>query len=194
MTRIRFSSERGVSLPELLITMVLLSIGLAALLSLLDSSQAVQSKDLERGVALEDAQAGLGRMTREMRQGSAPITGAIPTAPGNILDLATNAGEVKYDCSQTSPTDPTLHACYRSFRANPIVDANTPPFGAPTLVIDRVSNAPADPIFTPRVPLGGTGVNFVEVKLVVPARGTRTVGRGYAYQATFTSGLYLRNS
>jgi prepilin-type N-terminal cleavage/methylation domain-containing protein len=205
MAPIRIRDERGLTLVELLMTMALLTVGLSALLSLLNTTDQVQSKDYERGVALSDAQAGLGRMVRDLRAGSAPTSAGIPTAASNVVDLHVPAntdhgiGRMKYDCTLASPSDPTnssVHACYRYFTNTFDVSGN-PVWGTGRLVIDHVKNdegactavTPATCIFTPNSP---APVTFIGVSVVVPTNGTRI--NGYKYLATFKDGVYLRNA
>lgn len=60
--------EKGVALTEVLVAGLLLVVMLSAVLNLLDSAVRQAPRDQERAHVVRDAQVGLYRMTRELRQ------------------------------------------------------------------------------------------------------------------------------
>src|SRR4051812_261166 len=61
--------ESGMSIAELIVSMFIFTFVLVAILNLLDTSTKVAANDTERPLAIREAQSGLHRMTRDIRQG-----------------------------------------------------------------------------------------------------------------------------
>lgn len=184
----RLGAEDGLTLVELLISLLILGLVLGVTMSLLVGTQKWNTYDIERAGAIGTVQAGLAEMTRELRAGIAPNGTPLPSTAVNSLDLVVGNLRVKYDCSVVSPTNSSLHACYRYTSTN-LATSPGPPGGQ--LVIDRVSNnLTTMPVFTPNLNASPT---YYTAKIEVPARGKRTHG-GYSYQVLLTDGIYLRNT
>src|SRR5680860_377137 len=77
--------ERGITLIELLITAVILNVVLFAILGLLDMSARAVPKDLARAAAIQESQAGLYRMTRELRQAHQIVGASTHTLTVNVF-------------------------------------------------------------------------------------------------------------
>ena len=63
-------SEGGFTLVELLVTILILGLVMGATISILTTTQRAVPGDIEASHTIEDAQVGLNRMTRELRQGT----------------------------------------------------------------------------------------------------------------------------
>lgn len=165
------SNERGFTLIEMLLVTSLLAVILVALLALLDVSTRMAPRDQERGNVLRDAQVGLHRMTRELRQAY-----ALQAAQSTRMqaDVLTNAGSerVTYDCNVVHPQDTRLRRCVR-FGAD----------GRQEVVIDRMASA----AFT----YEGTPTNFARIRVTLPARGS--LEEGLKHNIELDDGFYMRN-
>jgi Tfp pilus assembly protein PilW len=88
--RRRCASERGFSLIELLLTMTLMIVVLAAVVTLADSTRSNANADQKRSDTLDVAQAGLSRMVDELRQACYLVT------PGAAAATSTGASLCGY--------------------------------------------------------------------------------------------------
>jgi len=95
--------ERGIALIELLITAVMLNVVLFAILGLLDVSARAVPKDLERAAAIQESQAGLYRMTRDLRQAHDVVTPGTHVLSVNVFPGGTLT-QVTYDSTASHPT------------------------------------------------------------------------------------------
>src|SRR6185503_1623507 len=94
ITRARLRSERGMSLAELLVGMVVSMIVMLAIFSLLDAAVKTAPRDQERADTIREEQAGVHIMTRELREANKVWT------PGKN-QIYVNIGDdrhVHYDC------------------------------------------------------------------------------------------------
>jgi prepilin-type N-terminal cleavage/methylation domain-containing protein len=189
----RIRSERGFTLTELLITMLILVVVLGATLALLDTSSKVAVNNNEQSISLGEAQTGVYRMTRDIRQAaSTSYLSATPTTAGNALDVIVKGVRVLYDCTRTSPTNSAYKACYRTTSSNTSV---APPTTGGTAVIDRVLNGTTNDstaVFTPLVPSGATAPTGYTVQVDTPGKGSRR--SGFAHLVSFNDAVYLRNA
>src|SRR5215210_4061126 len=94
--------DRGFTLIEVLVTCALLTVVLGAVLNFLTTTQRIAPKDVERNHALGEAQVGLHRMTRELRQGKPPVGAPLPSAPTNSIDVVVGSVRVRYACDVAS--------------------------------------------------------------------------------------------
>ena len=170
--------ESGWTLIEVLIVAVLLTIVLGGTLNLLDTTAKVAPAEQERAEAVREAQVGLARMTRELRQATKvlPLAPA-PGATGSVVQVETPVKgvtqTVKYDCSQPSRSLPsTAKACVRTQLGSTRVE----------YTIDRVLNTT---VFT------RTGNNYFAVRIEVPASGERK--KGLRHRIVLDDGFYMRN-
>lgn len=167
--------ESGWTIVEVLIVAVLLVIVLGGTLNLLDTTAKVAPQEEERAQAVREAQVGLARMTRELRQATKVVTydqanGVIKV---EVNDLGGVRQTVTYDCSGSSPSLTGTTACRRTQVGG----------SSNEVVIDRVKNNGS--MFT-RI-----GTNFFQVRVEVPASGERAVGQKHSI--VLDDGFYMRN-
>lgn len=170
--------QRGFTLVEGLVTASLMTVILAAVLSLGETSQKLAPRDEERAFTLRDAQVGLSGMTRELRQ-SYTLNSYTATSMDVLVRTGGASRRVVYDCNQTHPTQPTMKRCSRW----EIVGGN-PTTKVP--VVPLVSAAS----FTYE-PAGTTPPWYVRMKLDIPAKGDRS--NGYKHKVVLDDGFYMRN-
>lgn len=170
------------ALAEVMITLVTFTFAMGAILSLLEGVLKQAPKDQERAIAIREAQAGLHRMTRELRQGY-KVLDAQPKSMYVLIGRSTPPDiHVKYDCDIAYPGNTALRQCVR-WQAN--VGSELPQNGV--VVIDRIVSevtfnyAPS--------PLNPT---YAQVHLKVPQKGEGNVGFGK--DLVLEDGLYLRNT
>jgi len=144
--------ERGIALIELLITAVVLNVVLFAILGLLDVSARAVPKDLERAAAIQESQAGLYRMTRDLRQAHDVVTPGTHVLSVNVFPGG-RLTQVTYDCTAPHPSDSSYRRCTRTVG------------GATELVIDRVVDGSIRPVF--EYPTA----RYVTATVIVPGRG-----------------------
>ena len=173
------------SLAEVLVTMVLMLLLLFAVVQLLDTTSAIAPKDRERNDVLHEAQVGLHRMTRELRQSFA--LNSSPQTASRMSAQVTVAGvdkHVLYDCNLPSPTKTGFYACRRvAVNASGAVPTNA---ASGEVVIDRLTT-PNIFTYTP----SASSPKYVKAKIQVPAAGERT--KGYAHTVTLDDGFFMRN-
>ena len=180
LTRARLRSERGVSLAELLVGMLVMSAVLMALLGLLDATVKTAPRDEERANAIREGQTGLHVMTRELRQANKVWT------PGKT-QIYVNIGDdthVLYDCDVAHPENPEQRQCVRWEAA---IGAELPLDSPGQVVIDR--RLPGD-VFTYEPSL--INPTYVEARIQVPQSGERA--DGYHANLVLDDGFYLRNT
>ena len=175
----RVSDERGFVLVELLIVLALLGVILSALLLFADTAHKLTPKEQERAMAIQTAQSGIYRMTRELRQAHQVNVAQPLVIDVNYASSGVNR-TVRYDCSQAHPTVAAYSRCVRieSGRPNEVV-------------VDRVLNKTT--AFTYTTNTSGA-ITYVKVAIDVPARGERaTHVNAYQHQIGLYDGFYLRN-
>lgn len=176
--RARLHGERGTMLIEFLVSIVIMSAVLGAILSLYRVS-ATQQRGVEGGVrGLVGQKNDLERMSRELRQATqvCTVSPACNTAFANASSIeferCTPDGSggctlkwVRFDCSgtpaQAVPPNLTSRACLRSEAATPAA------LGASQRTLIRNVMSTPTGIFT----LTGTNANYVTVSLRVQAKG-----------------------
>jgi hypothetical protein len=172
---------------------------LSAVLGLLDVSSRVGAKDAERILVIGEAQTGLYRMARQLREGTPPAGTSLPATPANQLDLIVKGKRVRYDCSVTSATGAPYRSCLRYSSTN----LTSPPTTGGVLVVDRLMNGTTGrPVFTPNSATAPTGY---AARIEVPSRGERKDGSSSAQGClepvgttrtpcvVLDDGFYLRN-
>ncbi|HEX2087445.1 MAG TPA: type II secretion system protein [Solirubrobacteraceae bacterium] len=170
--------ERGFTMTELLVVSAGLFVILGAILGLMDVANQIAPSDRERVHAVREAQTGLERMTRELRQAhDIAISAAGLTATAQVLKNGT-AVTVTYDCSG-APVD-GLRKCVRTQSSGGV---------AALTVIERVANAANRPVFTATARDNHT--TYVRALIEVPSRGERPVGG--TSRVVLDDGFYLRN-
>ena len=188
------SDERGFTLVELLIAGAMLVVVVGATLDLLTSTNDVTAKDQQRPAAIAEAQVGLARMTRELRQathvfavGGAPIA-AFPASGSSIEVQKTIGGvtmRVLYDCG-VQPAGTADFACVRS--GSSILTAPLSSTGGERIlphVLNGTVRDPGDPVFTL------SAADFVAVRVVVPESGGAS--NGFTSSLALAGGVFMPN-
>jgi hypothetical protein len=176
----RLSSERGYTVIEFVLVAGLLAFVLGATLALLDKTTELMPGDEERAPAVREAQVGVHRMTRVLRQAytvSQPAEGQ----SGNVVQVEVLLGGadrlVTFDCSGASSTRAGLRRCVQTVQ----------PIGGGAsrtqLVLDGVAN--------PTVFTRGTRATLA-VRVEVPAKGRRGDGE-QDHRIVLDDGVFLRN-
>jgi Tfp pilus assembly protein PilW len=181
------SGEAGYSLIELMVVASLLVVVLGAILGLAETTQRIAPRETERAHVLREAQVGLHRMTRELRQayGSAPtMTGATsvagnlvgPVFQATVLGTGGTTRTVSYECNHVHPTN----SAWRQCRRYTIVGMTK---SGGEVVVDRVLNGAS--VFT------FTSPDYVRAAVEVAAAGDRR--DGYTHRVVLDDGFYVRN-
>ncbi len=172
------------TLVEMLIVTVLSLIIGAAVLTTLTSIQRQAAADIERANAIQEAEAGLQRMTRELREGY-----AVSVRSGDEMRVMVRRNgvdvDVRYNCAQPHPTLSALYRCVRFATEGGVARSD--------VVVDRVINAApataaADRVF--QYPNGRP--SYVRAQVRVPARGDKPIA-GFAHSVVLDDGFYMRN-
>jgi prepilin-type N-terminal cleavage/methylation domain-containing protein len=218
--------QAGFTLVEVLVVILVLAVVLVPTMNALVFEGSQAQGDTAYAQAVGDETASLQLMMQEIRQAYAveDTNGDPTTGQGSFIDFlimiynpatgVDNPWEVKYDCGQTSRTNPAYHACVRfACQASAINQQCVLPATFPTsasgsrsgVVIDRVLPSPsAAPVFTFRDKNGNFATNAqdlwtVEAKVQVPASGSRNDGRttpvtyGVTHAITFDNQTSIPN-
>ena len=186
-------SESGFTLVELLVSMSLLTVVIGGLLGLAESVLPVAARDQERAHVLNQAQSGMDRMTRELRQATrvvwtSPTTDAIWVE----VDRTGTTVEVLYDC-RVQPVGKPYRQCVRATGTDPAV---SPSAANGRVVIDRVLNgtaaAPTHPSVFAFSPNAASPVQ-ISTEIVVAAQGERHSSHDYRHLIVLDDGFYMRN-
>jgi Tfp pilus assembly protein PilV len=216
--RRRFGAEAGVSLIELLVTSGMLLLVLTAIMGVLSRSLRTENAGRQFAQEVQDAQVGLARMVREIRQANQIVLATANTVRF-VLPGPTDY-VVQYECD-VPQAGTTFSKCMRT-RA--VLGVNVDPSsvsvpaassGAPTVL--RVTNgaitngADQNAVFHYQAPaqagIDGTGQpvdangapippTYVEAKIMVPAAGSNagTALAEMSHTTVLSSGAYLRNA
>ena len=177
--------ESGYSLVELIFVCLVLTLVLGAVLQFGETTQKIAPKDQEKIHAIREAQVGLHRMTRELRQANLVHSNSAYAVQVSVLVNGTQT-RISYECNVAHPSDATYRRCYRY---NVAADGVTKT--SPQLVVDRVVN-PANPVFTYYSNAAGA-VTYIAAKVEISARGDRSVGFGHRGAILLQDGFYMRN-
>ena len=179
--------ESGMSLPEVLITIVVFSFVLVGILGLLDTSAKVAPRDQERSMAMREIQSSLDRMVRELRQ-AYRVVGTSPSSMRILVRRRQSDGThvnrlVEYDCGLT-----VADKCIR--REAPPGEL-LPATGE--VAVDRLLNGgnAARPVFSFDQNADSITPTYVAVRVEVPARGERA--KSYEHSVVLEDGFYARN-
>lgn len=152
----RAASESAFSLIEVLVTLVVTSLALTAILSLIEQSSRVASSDIERNASLNEQSGAFSRMIDELRQAYAvncPTGGCTSNATATALDFderVTSSGQqdrrVAYNCGVTQPGTSWYECVRYETAASDITDAvplsSSCASCKSAVVIQRVVNTP----------------------------------------------------
>jgi type II secretory pathway pseudopilin PulG len=176
-----WADERGTSLLELLVTMATFGFVMAAILSLVGNAGEQQPKDQERAIVIREAQSGLDRMDRELRQ-AYKVLDAQPKSMYVLIGRATPPDlHVRYDCGVVDPKNSAYTRCLR-WQA-PVGQPLSA--GSSEVVVRRVSSVLFN--YSP----GPLNPKYVKTRLAVPQTGERK--GGYRMDFVLNGGFYLRN-
>jgi prepilin-type N-terminal cleavage/methylation domain-containing protein len=170
--------QRGFTLIETMLVAATLSIIIVAILSLSDTSQKLVPRDQERAFVIREAQVGLHKMTRELRQASQVIS----TSPRS-MEVTVRGQQVRYTCEAPHPTKSAWRRCVRT-----AMSGSTP--GAQSVVVDRVLNGTGT-VFSYTTDEQTGQITYVAVKLEVPASGD--LKQGHPHRVALDDGFYMRN-
>ena len=183
--------QGGFALTELLVSMLSFAFILTAILALLETSARVAPSDQERSLSIREAQEGLSRMVRELRQ-AYEVVGTSPSSMRVKVrlrkdDPATPEVEthsnwlLEYDCGVG-----VSGKCVRK-EARP---GQVPPSTGPT-VVERVSNPADKPVFSFETDTDSVNPVYVKVRVEVPASGERS--QGHSHKVVLEDGFFARN-
>jgi prepilin-type N-terminal cleavage/methylation domain-containing protein len=177
--------EDGFTLVELLVAMAAMLVVAGGAMSVLVSLQRNAANDVERAHAIREAEQGLLRMTKDLREAYA-VTNR--SANGNEITVQARLKgvnySIRYNCAAAHPTLTGVYQCVRTATAGSTVRTD--------VVAERVLNAAASTPAGERVFQYPNGrPSYVRVRIAVPARGRRT--QGYDHQVVLDDGIYMRN-
>jgi prepilin-type N-terminal cleavage/methylation domain-containing protein len=180
----RWHDERGMTLVEMLLATVLMLIISAAVLTTLTSIQRQAAADIERSHAIQDAEGGLMRMTRELREAY-----SVSVRSGDEMRVMMRRSgadvDVRYSCSQPHPTRAGLYQCVRFATEGGIARRE--------VLVDRVINAAPTTAAGDRVFQYPNGrPSYVRAQVKVPAAGEKEQ-TGFGYTVVLDDGFYMRN-
>ena len=196
--RRRLQSESGWSLMELLLGMFIFTFILGGVLGVLETSARTAPKDAERADAIGEAQGGLQRMVRELRQAhtilsngsqSIEILVRIRKDDPSTPDVETHVDRhVKYSCGNEEAPG----KCVRVEVAPGALLSS----GVKQTVIARLANT-GNSVPAGREVFNYTGnantfsPTYAKVHIEVPASGE--LGHGYQHSISLDDGFYARN-
>ncbi len=205
MSRLRrvAHDESGLTLTELLVTILLLGLVLSATLSVLDTNVRSAPRDDERAIAITEAQTGLNGMVRELRQAYS-VQGWTSDSIRVLVrrrrdDPATPAVEyatldVQYSCGSENPGRCTRR---EAPAGSPLPATGKPVIlrvlnGDPSLpAARRVFNFDQSSDRSNAASAGAILPSYVTVRVEVPAAGERR--EGYSNSVVLEDGFYARN-
>jgi hypothetical protein len=180
--------EAGYALTELLLVSSLLVIVLGAVLMLGEASQRIAPKETERAIVIRDAQVGMDRMTRELREAHNVVSPAAGTSAA-VFDawVPTTSGQrrVSYECNVAHPTDSAYTQCVRYDVSAAGVKSNG------QVVVDHVLNGAAGSTLPVFVRGSAPATDYVKTTVEVASRGDRKTG--YGSKILLEDGFYMRN-
>jgi prepilin-type N-terminal cleavage/methylation domain-containing protein len=175
--------ERGFTLVELLVTILVLVVLALATFAVLDASTRSAHHDTGRAHAIRDAQAGLDRLVRELRHTRAVVASA---AQSLEVDVRRNGVDrrVRFDCSVAEPGRPGLRRCVRTVVSGPGAGLTEP-------LVTAIGDAHGSPAVFAYTPAYGTA-RHVRVQFGVSVDGGRA-GSPYDGRFVLSDGTSLRN-
>lgn len=187
----------------MLVTVLVMGLVVTAILSVLDTSARVVPKDTERATAIGEAQSGVNRIVRELRQ-AYRIVGWTP----NSVQMRVNV--LRDDPETPAPDYANLTVDYscggslgRCLRREAPAGSSLPATG--TVVVDRVLNGAAStpvgrhvfdfdqsPDRSVGITVASLRPTYVTVRVELPAAGERGAA-GFQNSIVLEDGLYVRN-
>lgn len=171
-------------LAEVLISLAVFTVVTGAVLTLLETTAKQAPRDEERAHAIHEAQLGLHRMTRELRQ-AYKVLDAQPKSMYVLIGRSSPPDKhVKYDCDVADPENAAYRRCVRW---EALVGQPLPLDQPGETVVDR---SLSEVLFS--YSPGPLNPTYVKVHIEVPQKGER--GEGYGSRFVLDDGLYLRNA
>jgi prepilin-type N-terminal cleavage/methylation domain-containing protein len=175
--------EDGFTLVELLVAMATMLIVAGGAMTVLVSLQRNAAADVERAHAIREAEQGLLRMTKDLREAYAVTNRGADEITVQARIQGTNY-TIRYNCAEPHPTLANVYECIRYATAGGTTRS--------TVVVERLINAAASTPAAERVFQYPNGrPSYVRVRIAVPASGNRT--QGYAHRVVLDDGIYMRN-
>ena len=169
--------EDGFTLIELLVAMAAMLVVAGGAMTVLVSLQRNAANDVERAHAIREAEQGLLRMTKDLREAYAVTNRSVD---GNEITVSARIQgtnySIRYNCAAAHPTLTGVKQCVRTATTASTTHTN--------VVVERVLDAA---VFT--YPNGRP--SYIRARIAVPARGRRT--QGYDHQVVLDDGIYMRN-
>jgi prepilin-type N-terminal cleavage/methylation domain-containing protein len=183
------SDEGGFSLIELLVTILILGLVLGATLSMLSTTNALVPADIQAGHTLEDAQTGINRMTRELRQGSnlQIYNGGTAATAGDRIFADFGTKRVLYQCDLAQSA--ALNLCRR---IEGTTTTSPSPGGTGPTLVPAIQNAGSTVFNQP----GGAGTKYFQLFIKVKSNSDVKINSSSSvggHQVTFRDGFYARN-
>jgi len=183
------TEDRGFTLLEMLASTTIFVFVIGGVLGLLDATAHQAPKDQERAHAIREAQVGVHRMVRELRQTTRVLSASANAIEVEVRDSYEAGGatkHVRYSCGEENPSE---CARYEVPVGQPISGAS------PTTVIARVLNSdqPAASTRTVFAYPDGTLASplAVNVRIEVPAKGERS--KGHPHSVILEDGFTVRS-
>jgi prepilin-type N-terminal cleavage/methylation domain-containing protein len=178
--------ESGFSLIELMVAITLSGVVLGIAFTGLASTARTAPKETERAKAISEAQVGLARMVRELRQAYDLVSPVTSDKMHVKVRLGGQNREIVYSCEEPHPTLTGLYRCLRWEVTGGVA-------GPKEVVIDRLLNGPtaaiADRPFHTTQPAGAT--TYVKATVWASAKGETT--DGYKHKIVLNDGFFMRN-
>jgi prepilin-type N-terminal cleavage/methylation domain-containing protein len=175
--RERLGAQHGFTLVEQLVAMLLLAIVTGATLTVLESLMRVAPADQEWTHTVANTQAGMYRITRELRQGL-NVTLVTPYVASADVVVAGTTRHVLYQCDLSS-------SCTRKSTTAPTAAPARGAGGAP--VISNLQNfSLGTPVFT------SPSSRYYAVVVIVRSAGSLTTA--HTHNVSLTDGFFARNS
>jgi prepilin-type N-terminal cleavage/methylation domain-containing protein len=175
--------EDGFTLIELLVAMAAMLVVAGGAMTVLVSLQRNAANDVERAHAIREAEQGLLRMTKDLREAYAVTTRTADeiTVQARIKGVDYT---IRYNCAEAHPRLADVDQCARYQSTGTTTRRD--------VIVDRVLNgAPATPADERVFQYPNGRPSYVRVRIAVPARGNRT--QGYAHRVVLDDGIYIRN-
>ena len=191
--------ERGTTVIELIATVTLLGFVLSAVLGLLESGIKAAPREQERAHSIREAQVGMYRMVRELRQAYA-VRSSTPHSLEVLVripkdDPATPAVEthvnrhLRYSCGDDAPS--------KCIRYETAIGQPLPATGETVVprVLNWGQNASDPAVFEFEDSQGTNNLSptYVKVRLEVPANGESKNNSGYRNKVVLEDGFFARN-
>jgi prepilin-type N-terminal cleavage/methylation domain-containing protein len=183
MAQTTLRRDDGFTLVELLVTMAAMLVVAGAAMTILVSLQRQAAADVERAHAIREAEQGLHRMTKELREAY-----VVTTRTGDEIQATIRVGTVdtvvRYNCAEPHPTLAGVYQCVRHSTAGGTSHKD--------VVVDRILNAGASTAADDRVFQYPNGrPSYVRVRISVPAAGQARAG--FNHRVVLDDGVYMRN-